>query len=606
MEGEMIDRWIEKLMPMFNGEHTLAELTEGLPAPHRNKVYEIANVLNHKGMVRDVSLDRPHQLRDEIIHKYAGQIAFLDSFGDSGAYRFQSYRQASSSVLAVGSGPFFVSLVSAMIESGLTELNVLILDSMPTNKQRLAELAEHARKTDQEVTLKEIKLAKDGTFGWREVVQPYNHILYVSQEGNVEELHHLQAVCKAEKKVLLPALCLHQTGMAGPLVHHEAAGGWESAWRRIHRSAVYKDPKRHTYSSTAGALLANVIVFELFKVVTGATESELRNSCYLLDLETLEGSWHPFLPHPQENGWLDASWVQDLEHKLGASKDERISNRLFSYLSQLTSKETGILHCWEEGDLRQLPLSQCRVQAIDPLSKGPAELLPDMICAGMTHEEARREAGLAGMEAYVSRFAGVFVDSQLMAGIGVGESVAEGVVRGLHSHLANGLRERQTGKTPNAVQLRLSQVEDDRCRYYLQSLTVMRGTPVVCLGEEVSGFPVVWVGTGDRWFGSVGLNVTIAMRKALQAALLKLQNSFDFRSNQVVEIPEIVVSKKSPIDLQIPACDESSQLEILRNARQILQKNGKHLTVLDLAVEPFLREVPEGVFGVLLREGEAR
>jgi putative thiazole-containing bacteriocin maturation protein len=302
---------------------------------------------------------------------------------------------------------------------------------------------------------------------------------------------------------------------------------------------------------------------------------------------------------------MDASWVQDLEHRLEASKDVRNLNRLFSYFSQLTSKETGIFHCWEEGDLKQLPLSQCRVQAIDPLSNGPAALLPDMICAGLTHEEARREAGLTGMEAYVSRLAGLFVDSQQMAGIGVGETVADGVARGLHSHLTNELNRRQTGRIPNAIQVRLSQVVDNRCRYYLQALTVMRGTPVICLGEEVSGFPVVWVGTGDRWFGSVGLNATIAMRKALQAALLKMQNPFDFRSNQVVVTPTLVLRKGEPLHLQIPASDESSQLEILRNARQLLQKNGKHLMVLDLAVEPFLKEVPEGVFGVLLREGDA-
>jgi putative thiazole-containing bacteriocin maturation protein len=492
-----------------------------------------------------------------------------------------------------------------MIESGMPVLNLLILDSMPTNKQRLAELAEHARRTDPEVTIKEITLPKEETFVWMEIVRPFHHILYVSQEGDVEELRRLQAVCKEEKKGLLPALCLHQTGMAGPLVHQEAAGCWESAWRRIHPSAVYKDPKHHTYSTTAGALLANVIVFELFKEVTGATESELRNSCYLLDLETLEGCWHPFLPHPQVKGWLDPSWVQDLERRLETNTDERTSNRLFSYFSRLTSKETGILHCWDEGDLKQLPLSQCRVQAIDPLSKGPAVLLPDMICAGLTHEEARREAGLAGTEAYVSRFAGLFIDSQKMAGIGVGETVAEGVARGLHSRLANELSRRQTWKTPNAVQVRLSLVEDDRCRFYLQALTVMRGTPIICLGEEVSGFPVVWVGTGDRWFGSVGVNATIAMRKALQAALLKVQNPFDFRSNQVEEIPTLVLSQKATIDLQIPGSDESSQMEILRNARQILHKNGKHLIVLDLAVEPFLKEVPGGVFGVLLREGDA-
>ena len=46
---------------------------------------------------------------------------------ESGAYHFQEYRQAK--VLAVGSGPFMVSLVSALIESGLPKLHVMVTDS---------------------------------------------------------------------------------------------------------------------------------------------------------------------------------------------------------------------------------------------------------------------------------------------------------------------------------------------------------------------------------------------------------------------------------------------------------------------------------------------
>jgi putative thiazole-containing bacteriocin maturation protein len=41
MEGHTIYQWIEKLMPMFDGEHTLGELTNGLPLPYQNRIYEI-------------------------------------------------------------------------------------------------------------------------------------------------------------------------------------------------------------------------------------------------------------------------------------------------------------------------------------------------------------------------------------------------------------------------------------------------------------------------------------------------------------------------------------------------------------------------------------
>ena len=47
---------------------------------------------------------------------------------------------------------------------------------------------------------------------------------------------------------------------------------------------------------------------------------------------------------------------------------------------------------------------------------------------------------------------------------------------------------------------------------------------MIGLGEEVSGFPVLWVGTNDGWYGGVGLKYDMALRNALQQALMKVQN----------------------------------------------------------------------------------
>ncbi|SEC06151.1 putative thiazole-containing bacteriocin maturation protein [Paenibacillus sp. GP183] len=606
MEGEMIDRWIEKLIPMFNGGYTLAELTDGLSDPYRERVYEIAEVLHQKGFVRDVSQDRPHQLKEEILEKFASQIAFLDSFGDSGAYRFQSYRQAE--VLAVGSGPFFVSLVSALIESGLPKFHVLITDSMPTNRQRLRELAEQARITDPEVFIEEVTLHDEGGNAWRDVVQPFQSILYVSQDGDVEELRLLHAACKEEKKVLLPAMILKQAGMAGPLIHPELEGCWESAWRRIHETAVCKDTRLHTFSSTAGAMLANIIVFEWFKSFTGVAELELKDSFFLLDLETLEGSWYPYLPHPLINRKAGAAfdWVQALDLQLAESSEGKEQNGLLPYFSRLTSEQTGIFHIWEEGDLKQLPLSQCRIQAVDPLSEGPAGLLPVKICSGLTHEEARREAGLAGVEDYVFRLAEVYVESKEFVGVGVGETAAESVSRGLLACLAEQLGRQLSVRKPTVHRVEFSKVEDERSLFYMQSLTIMQGAPIIGIGEEVYGFPVVWVCTGDRWYGTVGLNKTMALRQTLQAALLKLQNPSVWQEVQVMEISSVNLSAETPLLLKIPPTEETTRLEVLADSLEILKMNGKLLFAVDLAVEPFLKETLGGVFGVVLREGEPR
>jgi len=571
VEGEAIVQWIEKLIPMFNGQYTLEDLTDGLPVPYRDRVYEIAEVLYRNKYVRDVSQDLPHQLADQALNKYASQIEFLDSFGDSGAYRFQNYRQAK--VLAVGAGSFLVSLVSSLLESGLPKFHMLITDSEETNRRRLMELVAHAHKTDIEVAVEEVSLQKEGKGCWREIIQPFDSILYVSEEGDLEELRVLHKVCREEKKVFLPAICHLQVGFAGPLVHPDSKWCWESAWRRLHRAALSKEQQFTVFSATAGAMLANVIAFELFKEITRVTESEQRNLFYLLDLETLEGNWHSFLPHPLVDGHVSSEWVTDLDVRLDRdfSKDE--TNELFLYFSQLTSEVSGIFHIWEEGNLEQLPLAQCRVQAVDMLQKGPAELLPDIVCTGLTHVKARREAGLAGIESYVSRAVELLVETlpsymengenvveiKEFIGVGAGETVAEGICRGLQKCLDKELSMQLLNNINHVVRLQLDTVEDEHCKFYLEAMTTIHGSLTIGLGEEVNGFPVIWVGTSDGWYSAVDLNSTLALRKALQQALLKVQNPTISHPVKAQEVSSVLLVEKEPLSLVIPTCDEKRQ-----------------------------------------------
>lgn len=614
IEGSGIDQWVEKLLPMFNGEHTLEQLTNGLPGPYRDRVYEIAEVLHANGYVRDLSQDLPHQLSDYHIKKHASQIEFVDNLVGSGAARFQVFRQAK--VLAVGSGPILNSLVSSLIESGLTKIQVLITDKVLTNRQRLKELVEHVRKIDPEVDLKEVLQKKEG---WREIVKPFDFILYVSQEGELEELRHLHTVCREEKKMFLPAICLQQVGIAGPLVHPDSEVCWETAWRRLHHSVLFKNKQFPPFSAIPGSLLANVIVFEMFKEVTGVKGLEQKNRIFLLDLDTLEGNWHSFLPHPLVTKAISADWVEDVESRMQVGLKKVEPGKLLLFFNQLTSEETGIFHIWEEGDLKQLPLAQCRVQAVDPLSEGPAELMQDIVCSGLTHEEARREAGLTGIETYVSRMVNLIVNTlplnnnvdrslvvtEEFAGVGAGESLVEGVGRGLQKCLAEELSKQQLNQKYCVSRVQLSVIEDERCRFYLEALTTMQGEPIIGTGKEVSGFPVVWVGTKDGWYGSTDLNITMALRKALQQALIKVQNKSDSSNELACEVSSVLLEEKMPVSLSIPACEERIQAGILQGAMEILERNEKRILVFELGIESVFKEQLGGVYGVLLREEES-
>lgn len=618
MEGKTIYQWMEKLLPMFNGEQTLGDLTEGLTAPYRNRVYEIGETLYKNGFVRDASKDIPHQLNRQVLEKYTSQIEFIENFVESGAYHFEEYRQAK--VLAVGSGPFMVSLVSALMESGLPKLNVMVTDAVPTNRLRLNELVQNAWKIDSDVEMVEVPYPKGtGKNFWKEAVQPYDWILYVSQDGNVDELRDLNQVCKEEKKAFLPAICLEKVGITGPLAYPESEGCFESAWRRIHRSSLKADEEPQVFSSTSGAILANVSVFEFFKKATGIADSTQSNQIYLLDLKTMEGEWLSFITHPSVTSISDTpELVEDLDVRLKQESDRNEQQGLLlQYFSHLTSKEIGIFHTWEERNLLQLPLSQCYVQAVDPLSKGPAELLPEVVCAGLTHEEARRNAGLMGIEMYVYKM----MDSPIYGfknqtdrvganlpegfmGIGSGETIAEAVCRGLQAYLDEELKKRKGEQLNTVFRVPMGAIEDKRCRFYLTALTTLNGSPAVGLKKDVLGFPVVWVRSNGRWYTGAGLNTTLALRNTLKQALLDAQNQINSVGRQEKE--SWIYLEKKETKLEIPSCEELTQLELLQSSIQVLNRNSKQLFVYDLSIEPFLKQELLVVYGVQVREGDSQ
>jgi putative thiazole-containing bacteriocin maturation protein len=594
LEGNGIDQWVEKLLPMFNGEYSLAKLTDGLPVPYRERVYQIAEALFENGFVRDVSQDEQHQLSEQVLKKFASQIEFVDNLAGSGASRFQSFRKAK--ILAVGSGPMLNSLVSILLESGLQKLNVSITDEIPTNRKRLAELVNHERKTDSELEYEEHN-SKD----WSEVLSPFDVVLYVSQSGNVEELRLLQSICREYRKTFIPAILFKQTGMAGPLFAPDSELCWESAWRRLHSSVLVKEQNVSAESLTTGALLANVITFELYKELAGITKAEQRNRIYLLNLETLEGSWHLVSPHPLVTGAFSTIKVGELENRLGPDQRRAEREKLLQYFSFMTSKETGILHEWEEGDLKQLPLAQCRVQAADPLSDGPSELLAARVCTGFTHEEARMEAALTGIEEYAARMAEVIENGRIL-GVGAGESFPEAVGRGLKKCLSIELDNRKLSEKESISLVALERIEDERCAFYIKALTTIQGAPRAGVGKGVRGFPVIWIGTKKGWYGSTGLNTTLALRSALQNALSDFQNESDGDGAKVLKESEVHYWERDKQSLTIPECTGRIQLETLQEAIDVLKQNRTQMSVYELSIEPIFNQQLEGVFGVSLRE----
>jgi hypothetical protein len=134
----------------------------------------------------------------------------------------------------------------------------------------------------------------------------------------------------------------------------------------------------------------------------------------------------------------------------------------------------------------------------------------------------------------------------------------------------------------------------------------MQGAPDIGVGVEVSGFPVVWIGTKTGWYSGVDLNLTMALRRTLQQALFKVQNHAAIPMAQDGEVSSLILGDKGSLSLDIPAYEERKHSENLQSAMEVLERNGKRLLVVDLGFEPFLKEEQTGVFGVIVRGEESR
>lgn len=623
MEGASIQGWIEKLLPVFDGKTTLASLTEGLPTPYQNRIYELAGILYDNGVLKDVSQDEGHGMSEEVVDYFVPQIEFVDNLIGSGAARFETYRNAK--VLIVGAGTMMMALAGTLFESGLETVHRVTVDSSnpedathASNSARLQEVSELYQSLNSQPVIHDLSIQIKSTADLETVIQKMDAVLYVSEDGDAKELCRLESVCRRANKLFLPAVCLRKVGMVGPItwsnsVQSENPGSpgactWESALCRLHSSFLEADLQVSGFSETAGALLVNVLAFELFNILTGINDGSSENRFYTLNLETLEGSWHAFMPALQ--GELEN--VLRLEHpdeRLAVNSPQRTLHETLSYFAQITDPVSGIFHVWDEGDLPQLPLALCRVQPVDSVSKGPAKLMEQIVRAGLTHEDARREAGLAGIEAYVQQLIGDAGMADL-EGIGAGVTVPEAVGRGLLHSLVTKLKKTLQHKPVTINLVKIGVVDDEECQFCLAALRKTVSEPVIGIGD-LQGFPIAWVGVDDGCFiGTVGLSLNMALQQSLEFALLYESSQVTSKrclnqafQNEVltIEPTQYVISQRETVSLDINTWNGFTN-KLVESTLGLLAKDGKDVTLVNLAIEPFLMEVLAGVFGIFIRE----
>ncbi|MED1864339.1 bacteriocin maturation protein [Fictibacillus nanhaiensis] len=582
MEGNTIEQWLEKLMPMLDGSRSMEAITDGLPDPYKEQVFKIAEVLYTNGFVRDTSQDLPHQLPTSILEKYASQIEFIDHLSHSGAHRFQNYRE--SKIAVIGCGQLLYSLTQSLVQSGLPAFTLLHTNLERSEINKLQKIIEAATTAEPQPNITLTPLKPDTCIN---DLQNFDYVLYGHENEDTQQLSMIQNICSSHSKSFLPVTLQNNHAFVGPFILSESAACWRSAFLRL-SNKDYKENFATSSTRTVSMMLANVAVFELFKKITGVQENH-ENAIYQLDVETLEGSWHPVSPHPLVNKKMK---IEHIDNPLSFLK--KSSNReldLHSLFYQITSSETGIFHMFEEEDLIQLPLSQCKVKVADPFWENPSTIIT---CSGRTHEDARLEAGLSGIETYVKN---LFKELPEAMNVGTGRTAAEGMSRALQNSLQE-IFMKSKDKFQVAAKFDLPSIKDSYSLFMISALSTLGGEVILYLGEKVLGFPVIWVQQNEKFYGSVGLNEKLTLQNALQGALMHRQNKENVSSMNCVISSTIIPNSELKM-INFPEQKEVSITETLTTALQTLKDNNFNAQFYTLHAESILND-NTSLYGITL------
>jgi bacteriocin biosynthesis cyclodehydratase domain-containing protein len=464
IKGKVVYRWIESLAPYLTGEHSLAKITAGLNSEKQAMVNDLVNTLLKQGFLKDLSQDLPHNLSQTERETYAAEIAFVDSFCDSAAARFERFRE--QQVLLTGSGLTLTALVKASLKSGLRQVAVITTPECETNTRRHQEYLDLFHKGDPRQTLTEIDApAWDNEAEVLSRLSPFDTIIHVSDRPMLARASMLNRLCVTYNKNLLQAVIVDDRAWIGPLVRGQGqdagsaqgtaptTGCWECTMLRLQGNLtnmqaqlpLYAFQDQTTYeanertgeiggtrtgeiggtrtgaSPVPTAFVANMLSFEIFKSVTEAGPVETKGHLIEVNLETLRTQKHAFMPHPlchtcQHPEPRTAAQFLETIQQLEQGEEARVGivpradptepsadeDRFSKQVTPCFETRLGLFSSLDEGDLVQLPLSVCKAVVSNPMPQEQTTNPPAVLGFGFSFGAARKRAAQRACEVYTA------------------------------------------------------------------------------------------------------------------------------------------------------------------------------------------------------------
>ncbi|HEU5374900.1 MAG TPA: TOMM precursor leader peptide-binding protein [Ktedonobacteraceae bacterium] len=395
LKGRSLYPLLERLIPLLNGNITIEELTSGLDAERRRMITHLLEKLFAHRFLKDAGEDQTDALPLPMQETYASNLTFIESFQASAATHFEDFRQ--QHLLILGSGRAVISLAQAGLQCGMSQIDALVMsegEAGSSVRQDICDLVAHCASAEQTVQMIDLP-GWDNQTEVRKLIQGYDAVLHIAERPTLARAQLLNRLCVEEQKTFMQALIIGDQAWLGPLVCAQTEGCWECAWRRWQanlsgRSAQPSDyefedrpqvPESRFLAAPQMAMIANRLLFTLFKQVTQTGSTETERCLDILYLDTGLSESHAFLPHPhcqtcQHPGIPTAAgFLEQIQQLQRQSPDEQNS-----FLERLTNAvvdpRLGLFTTPESGHFVQAPLAIYKATLSDPmLQKNAPEVL---------------------------------------------------------------------------------------------------------------------------------------------------------------------------------------------------------------------------------------
>ncbi|MFE2843227.1 TOMM precursor leader peptide-binding protein [Streptomyces scopuliridis] len=305
-------RFATLIVPHLTGEHSVAEICQGLGEQQRSMVGELVKSLYERDFARPVpaTASEAHETPPDVARRFAPQIAYADHYSDDAERRFHRFRTARVAVL----GDDLVArwCVLSLIRNGCATIGVqpgLGAENIETIEAEAREAASDGCPVD----LRRIE-ADDprGPLGWADLAS-YDLVVVTGGPTAPQRLFPLLRAGVPEGRTLLPAWSYGQFAVVGPLMTPDTAGCWSCAVLRIGShdgAAAAADiwsglalpgsvPAGELPSRPLAAMIGNLLGYEIFRITTGALPAETVGQLIIQDMKSLDVTAEPLLPHPR-------------------------------------------------------------------------------------------------------------------------------------------------------------------------------------------------------------------------------------------------------------------------------------------------------------------